>query len=128
MLSSGKDYDADAIIAPSQGTPQHSKFLTTNSFQSILSTPWKFLTKARMRVSLNNRMVVLKTNIFSVKQPSTWNNKNSATHSSARNKEKKSLQRSLKKVGSLLSDKGMKCKMCGLLYYEKRMSMKSALD
>jgi hypothetical protein len=38
-----------AIITPSQQTPEHSQVLTPNSFQSILSTPQKFLTKARRK-------------------------------------------------------------------------------
>jgi len=67
------------IITPSQQTPEHSHVLRPNSFQSILSTPWKFLTKAR-RVSMNNQAVVLKTNLFSVKQTST-REKKSVAHS-----------------------------------------------
>lgn len=38
-----------AIITPSQQTPENSQVLSPNSFQSILSTPQKFLTKARRR-------------------------------------------------------------------------------
>jgi len=66
------------IITPSQQTTEHSHVLRPNSFQSILSTPRKFLTKARRRVSLNSRTVVLKTIVFSLKQPSTNDDKKSA--------------------------------------------------
>jgi hypothetical protein len=49
MLSSGKEDSADpdrnVIIAPSQETPQRLQVLTPNSFESILSTPRKLLTK-----------------------------------------------------------------------------------
>jgi len=61
------DMNRTAIITPSQQTPEHSQVLTPNIFQSILSTPRKFLAKARKRVSLKNRAVVVKTNLFSVK-------------------------------------------------------------
>jgi len=68
-LSDGREDVADmrrnAIITPSQQTPDHSQVLRPNSFQSILSTPWELLTKARRRVSLTNQAVVLKL-IFSV--------------------------------------------------------------
>jgi len=61
------DMKRNATITPSQQTPEHSQVLIPNSFPSILSTPWKFLAKARKRVSLKNRAVVLKINLFSVK-------------------------------------------------------------
>jgi len=43
------DMKKNAVITPSQKTPEHSQVLTPKSFQSILSTPQKFLTKARRR-------------------------------------------------------------------------------
>jgi hypothetical protein len=41
------DMERNAIITPSQQTPEHSQVLAPNSFQSIWLIPWKFLTKAR---------------------------------------------------------------------------------
>jgi len=57
MLSSRKDDDDDdpernAVIAPIQETTEHSRVLTPNSFQNILSTPLTFLTKTRKRMPL----------------------------------------------------------------------------
>jgi len=49
------DMKRNAIITPSQQTQEHSQVLKPNSFQSILSTPRKFLAIARKRVSLKNR-------------------------------------------------------------------------
>jgi len=63
------DMKRNAIITPSQQTPEHSQVLTPNSFQNFLSTPRKFLAKARKSLSLKNQAVVLKINLFSVKQP-----------------------------------------------------------
>jgi len=54
------DMKRNVIIAHSQQIAQHSQVLTPNSFQSILSTTRRFLTKAGRRVSLNNRTAVLK--------------------------------------------------------------------
>jgi hypothetical protein len=90
----------NAIITPLQQTPEHSQVLTPNSFQSILSTPRKFLAKARKMLSLKNRAVVLKTNLFSVKQPSSRDGKKSVARSSERKKGQNPLYRSLNKVGS----------------------------
>ena len=50
---------------------------------------------------LNNRAVVLKTNLFSVKQLSTRDDKKSVARFSERKKGKKPLHRSLNKVGSV---------------------------
>ena len=58
VVSAGREDVADVkrnpIITASQQTPEHSQFITPNSFQSILSTPQKFLTSARRRMSLKN--------------------------------------------------------------------------
>jgi hypothetical protein len=48
------DMKMNAIIIPSQQTSEYSQVLTRNSFQIILSTPQKFLAKARKRLSLKN--------------------------------------------------------------------------
>jgi len=51
VVSAGREDVADMkkndIITPSEQIPEHSQVFTPNSFQSILSTPHKFLTKAR---------------------------------------------------------------------------------
>ena len=53
VVSEGREDVADmkrnAVIKPSQQTPEHSQVLTSNSFQSILSTPQKFLKKSKKK-------------------------------------------------------------------------------
>ena len=83
------DTQRNAIIAPSQQAPKHSEVLIPNSFQRILSAPRKFLTKARRRASVINQAVEQKTNLFSVKQPSTRNDKKSVACSYERRKGRK---------------------------------------
>jgi len=87
------DMRRNAIITPSQQTPEHSQVLRPNSFQSILSTPRKLLKKAR-RVSLSNQAVVLKTNLFSVKQTSNRDKKSVARSSERKKGIKSSPQKS----------------------------------
>jgi hypothetical protein len=74
------------------------------------------VTKARKRVSLNNRAVARKTNLFSLKQPSKGNDEKSATLSSQRKKGTEPIQRRLKKVGFLVCAEEIKYKTCGLVY------------
>jgi hypothetical protein len=83
------DMKKNAIITHSQQTPDHLQVLTPKSYQRIWLTPWKYLAKER-RVSFENRDVVLKTNIFSVKQPPTRDDKKSVSCSSERKKGKTS--------------------------------------
>jgi hypothetical protein len=122
VVSAGREDVADmtrnAIITPSQQTPEHSQVLTPYSFRSILSTPWKFLTNAR-RMSLNKRAVVLKTDLFSVKQPLTRMIRKVPLILLGKRKEQNPIHRSLNKVGSLLSAKVVKCWTYGLVYYTK---------
>ena len=79
VVSAGRedvaDFKKNAIITSSQQTPEHSQVLTPNSFQSIVN-PTKKSDKSKKKVSVNNWAVVLKTNLFIVKQPSTGNDKN----------------------------------------------------
>jgi hypothetical protein len=77
ILSSGNEDGADlernAIIAPSQGTPQylHTKLISKHPVNYMQIADWA---------------VILKTNLFNVKQPSTWDDKKSATCSSGQKK------------------------------------------
>ena len=107
VVSVGREDVADmkrnAIITPSQQTPEHSQVLTPNSFRSIPSTPREFLINARRRMSLNTQAVVLKTNLFSVKQPLTRMIRKVLLVLLGERKEQNPVHRSLYKVGSLLS-------------------------
>ena len=107
VVSAGRDDDADmkgnAITTPSQQIPEHSRVLTPKSFRSILSTPWKFLTNARRSMSLDKSAVVLKTNLFSVKQPLTRMIRNVLLVLLGERKEQNPVHRSLNEIGSLLS-------------------------
>jgi hypothetical protein len=67
-------------------------------------------------VSLNNRELALKTNLFSVKQPSQMDDEKGATLSSERKKGTELFRKSLKKVGFLVCAEGIKCKTCGFVY------------
>jgi len=89
------DMKRNAII-----TPEHSQVLTPKLFQSIFLTTRKFLTKAR-KVSLKSLAVVLKTNVFSVKQPSNRDDKRVARSSGERNEQNpvhKSLNKAIKSL------------------------------
>jgi hypothetical protein len=107
MLSSckedGADRERNAIVAPSQQTSQHSRVLTPNSFQGIRSTPRKLLMKASKVVSLNNWATLLKTNIFNVKIHQHGVIRKVPLVLLNERKERTSLQRSLKKTGSVVS-------------------------
>jgi hypothetical protein len=79
-------------------------------------------------VPLNNWAIVLKTNCFHVKEPSTRDDKKIASRSSERKKGTNYPPKKSEQTVSVLSVKGMKCKTCGIVYYATRMSTKSALD
>jgi hypothetical protein len=119
-FSSDKEYNVDtgrnAFIATVQRTPEHSWVLTLNSYQSILSIPHYFLTKARKRVSLNNRAVALKTHPFSVKQPSHRTMRKAPLAILSERKERVPSKEVLKRLVFLVCAKGIKCKTCGLVY------------
>jgi hypothetical protein len=80
--------------------------------------------KKKKKGVTNNREVVLKINLFTVIQPSTGDDKQSVIPSLSDTKGRKSLQRSRNKVDSVLSDGGMKCKRCGLVYYAEKCADK----
>jgi hypothetical protein len=61
-------------------------------------------------LSLNNRELALKTNTFSVKQPSQRDDEKIATRSSEQKKGMEPFRRSLKKVIFLVCAEGIKCK------------------